>query len=392
MKISSVSTLHCKAGWRIWSFIRIQTTKGITGWSEITESNGSPKAIAGAVDDLRKLLVGEDPLKINSLYHRMQGRNRQSLGGAVSKAIAGVENALLDIKGKHHGVPVYQLFGGEVRKSIPLYWSHFGTSRVRAAEHCNTLPITGLDDKAIECLCQEAKDRGYTTIKTNIPIFNNKPFIYHPGFGISPGGPECNLDGETVTAAWKWIKRLRDRMPNTHIILDLNYNFTAEAAVRIASEVEGLAIEWFEYDTTFPGDLEVFKGSIRTPLCSCENLIGVHQYLPFITEGSVDVVSIDVMWNGMLRSLEIAQLAAAHGKNVTPHNHYSNLATFMSAQFCAMVPNLRIMEYDVDDVRWRDDLLTAAPLISDGVLHLSDRPGWGADINEVRLNEHRTFI
>jgi L-alanine-DL-glutamate epimerase-like enolase superfamily enzyme len=60
----------------------------------------------------------------------------------------------------------------------------------------------------------------------------------------------------------------------------------------------------------------------------------------------------------------------------------------MSAHFCAMVPNLKIMEYDVDDVRWRDDLCTAVPYIKDGTLHLSNRPGWGADINEVVLSEY----
>jgi L-alanine-DL-glutamate epimerase-like enolase superfamily enzyme len=343
-------------------------------------------AIQGAVGDLSPLLVGEDPLKINDLYHRMVGRNRQSQGGAVFKAIAGIENALLDIKGKYHGVPVYQLFGGEVRNSIPLYWSHFGTSRIRAFDQCDVLPITGYTD--IEGICHLAEREGYDTIKTNIPIFNNKPFIHHPGFSRTPGFPELNLTREAYRAAQEWVYTLRKRLPDFNIILDLNYNFTSEGAIRLINGLEEFGLHWVEVDSARVSDITDISIKTNTPICSCENLIGVDQYMPFLMEGDVDVVSIDVLWNGLIRSLEIAQLAAAYGKNVTPHNHYSNLATFMSAHFCAMVPNLKIMEHDVDDVRWRDDLCTAVPYIKDARLCLSDRPGWGADVNEVVLSEY----
>jgi L-alanine-DL-glutamate epimerase-like enolase superfamily enzyme len=387
--ITGIKVLHCKAGWRIWSFIKITTDKpSMIGWSEVSESNGSPRAIQGAVEDLSPLLVGQDPLKINDLYHRMVGRNRQSQGGAVFKAIAGIENALLDIKGKYHGVPVYRLFGGEVRNSIPLYWSHFGTSRVRAYDHCNVLAITGTDDLSLDALCREARDKGYDTIKTNIPIFNNKPFIHHPGFARTPGFPELNLTREVYEAAYDWIYTLRENLPSFNIVLDLNYNFTPEGAVRLINGLSEFDLHWVEIDSARVCDITDIRVGTTTPICSCENLIGVDQYMPFLTEGDVDIVSIDVLWNGLIRSLDIARVAEAFGKSVTTHNHYSNLATFMSANFCAMVPNLKIMEYDVDDVRWRDDLCTAVPYIKDATLHLSNRPGWGADINEVVLSEY----
>jgi L-alanine-DL-glutamate epimerase-like enolase superfamily enzyme len=392
VKITGVTTIHCGAGWRIWSFVKIMTSsKHIVGWSEVTESNGSPRAIQGAVEDLRELLIGEDPLRIEALYWKMYGRNRQSLGGAVGKAIAGIENALLDIKGKHYGVPVYELFGGPVRESIPLYWSHFGTSRVRAYDHVNELPIKQLTD--VGGICQKARDSNYTTIKTNMPVFNNKPFIHMPGFSRTPGGPELNLTKEVYRATTDWIDVLRYNLPGVDIILDLNYNLTSEGCVRLIKGIEGRTpLHWVEIDTPDPRVLRDIKEQIQTPVCSCENLHGAHQYQQFIDDGAVDIVSIDVLWNGLLRSLEIAKAAALRGKNVTPHNHYSNLATFMSAHFCSLVPNLKIMEYDVDDVRWRDDLLTATPYIKDATLYLSDRPGWGADVNEQVLSGYRKFI
>ena len=60
----------------------------------------------------------------------------------------------------------------------------------------------------------------------------------------------------------------------------------------------------------------------------------------------------------------------------------------MSAQFCAAVPNFRIMEIDIDDVPWKDDLVTDPPEIVDGHLIVSDRPGWGTDINEDAIKAH----
>ena len=74
--------------------------------------------------------------------------------------------------------------------------------------------------------------------------------------------------------------------------------------------------------------------------------------------------------------------------NCAPHNYYSHLATFISAQWCAAIPNVRILEVDVDDVPWREELTTAVPHIEGGVLTIPAGPGWGADVNEDVLREH----
>src|SRR3990167_6839765 len=125
--------LHADAGWRTWSFVKIATNDGLIGWSECTDSHGSPLGMEGVVKDLSPLLVGQDPGKIERLCSDMHSRTRQSPGSVIQKAIGGIENALWDIKAKALGVPVYELFGGPVREKIPLYWSHFATSRVRDA-------------------------------------------------------------------------------------------------------------------------------------------------------------------------------------------------------------------------------------------------------------------
>jgi len=102
----------------------------------------------------------------------------------------------------------------------------------------------------------------------------------------------------------------------------------------------------------------------------------------------MDIGLINVTWNGFIRSKQIADIAEFHEINVAPHNHNGHLASFISAHFCASIPNFRIMEVDVDDVPWKDELFTNSPSIKNGVMELPKTPGWGTEINEKVLREH----
>ena len=102
----------------------------------------------------------------------------------------------------------------------------------------------------------------------------------------------------------------------------------------------------------------------------------------------MDVASVDVIWNGFHQAKKIADLAETFEVNCAPHNYYSHLATFISAQWCAAIPNARILEFDVDDVPWRDELVTALPEISAGELRIPTAPGWGVELNEDVLRAH----
>jgi L-alanine-DL-glutamate epimerase-like enolase superfamily enzyme len=102
----------------------------------------------------------------------------------------------------------------------------------------------------------------------------------------------------------------------------------------------------------------------------------------------MDVAIIDVPWNGLLESLKIAAMAEAYEMNVAPHNYYGHLCSLMSAHFCAAVPNFRVMEIDIDDVPWKDDLVTVPPVIENGELVVPTGPGWGADIDEAVVRQH----
>ena len=84
----------------------------------------------------------------------------------------------------------------------------------------------------------------------------------------------------------------------------------------------------------------------------------------------------------------MADLAESYELNVAPHNYYSHLSTMHSAHLCACVPNVRIMEIDIDDVPWKDELVDHPPVIDKGELIIPMRPGWGANLNEDVARKH----
>lgn len=388
MKIKSINCMHCKAGWRIWSFVKIQTNDGLIGWSEVSESNGSPKGIEGVINDLSKFLINQNPLHINRISTELYSRTIQSSGGVVQKAIAGIENALLDIKGKFFNQPVHNLFGGKVRNSIPLYWSHCGTSRLRAYDFINKPAIKSYSD--LKIFCQEINNSHFKYIKTNIGFPQNKDsIIYMPGTKKTYGWPELEINTEIENKIEKWIKTFRDNLnPSISIILDLNYNFKAEGFIKISRILEKYNIAWLEIDTKNFDVLKKINEKINIPICSGENLLGQIEYKPFIDNGSIDILSIDVIWNGFLQSIKIADYADVNLLNITPHNFNGILSTFISAHFSAVTPNLKIMEIDMDDVPWREELFTVLPEFSGGFMNIPEGPGWGTEINEKILKKY----
>lgn len=102
----------------------------------------------------------------------------------------------------------------------------------------------------------------------------------------------------------------------------------------------------------------------------------------------MDNVMIDIPWNGFSRSRDVAMLAESYELNVAPHNYYSHLSTHIALHLCATVPNVRIMEIDIDDVPWKDDLTGGALEFIDGTLAIPTGPGWGIELDEEVARAH----
>jgi L-alanine-DL-glutamate epimerase-like enolase superfamily enzyme len=180
--------------------------------------------------------------------------------------------------------------------------------------------------------------------------------------------------------------------PKMEIALDLNYHFKTEGAVRIARALEPYDLMWIEHDSESPEALAQLRESVRVPICSGEQLQAPRQYLPFFERRAMDVVMIDVPWQGFSAAKKVADLAELHELNIAPHNFNSHLATAISLNLCAAVSNVKILEHDVDSIPWRDAFTTFAPRIENGMMDVPTGPGWGCDVVEEALVEYRADL
>ncbi len=391
MKIIKIEDLHADAGWRTFSFLKLTTDEGLVGWSEFNEAQWNP-GLTAVIRRLAEHAIGQDPRSVARLSALLTAMTRMAPGGTNQQAIAAIENACLDVKAKALGVPVHALFGGPYRERLPLYWSHCGTFRARNHEFfervIGTPPLRTLED--VRELGREALRRGYQAVKTNPLLFGGeRAKMLNPGFG--PVGLDFahNYDARVVAAIGEQLAALRDGLgAQAGLMMDLNFAFKPEGLIRIAKAAERYDMTWLEMDVHEPDALAQVRRSSATPIASLEAIYGRRGYKPYFDERAVDVAIVDVPWNGFLESLRIASLADTYEVNIAPHNFYGHLATLMSAHLCAAIPNFRIMEYEGDDVPWKDELLTVPPRVEHGELIVPTSPGWGADVNEEAVRAH----
>jgi len=386
MKISNIETFVVDAGWWPWIYVKIETDDGLIGYGECSEPR-SPFGVVGTINDLKPLLIGKDPRPFEMRFWDMLRGTRQSPGGIAAKAIAGVELALLDIKAKALGISVVEMFGGPTRESVRLYWSHCGTYRARNPEILNTPPLRTMSD--IADLGREVVERGYTALKTNMVVPGDPAFVYGSGFGGGLGTTDQILTSRMLGDIENLIGTFRDAVgSDVDINLDLNFHLKPEGCKKVAKMLEQFDLLWLEIDMYTPQAIREIKESTDTKICTGENLFYMRDYLPYFENRAADIFMIDVPWMGFNQGKKVGDLAEVYQLNVAPHNYYSHLSSFISASLCGVLPNVRIMEIDVDQVAWKNDLVTNQPEIVNGYMRIPSGLGWGTDLNEDAVREH----
>lgn len=379
--ISSIETLSCDAGWRPYFFVKLTCSDGTIGWSEYDETFGPPGTTA-AINKFAGMVSGLPVADHELVFTKLFNAKRMAFGSVVAQAIGAIENALLDAKAKLHGVPCFDLLGGKLRDQVRIYWSHAAVWRMPPRGQFYDAPeVRTLDD--IKALGAEARKRGFTGLKTNPILFTDDgPQMYSPGFG-NPFEPGLNVDRKMLSNLRDGLEAFRDGAgPDMDILLDLNFNARTAGFVQILDYLKDLDLFWVEIDHNNPESLARIRDASPFPVSSCETLLGLRQFMPFFEAQSMDVAVIDAVWNGVWQSMRIAAVAEAYEINIAPHNFYGHLATMMNVHFAAAVPNLRIMETDIDRLPWDEEIFPSPPVIEDSHIRVPDAPGWGCDPDE----------
>ncbi|MEX0428627.1 mandelate racemase/muconate lactonizing enzyme family protein [Nocardioides sp. DS6] len=386
LRISGVEVLHASAGARYWSYVAVRTDAGHTGWAEISDGGLSGIGLAGVVERLGALLVGEDAAGWRRVEQLLRSRVREAEEGLNRRATGALVNACLDAAARAEGASVAQLLGGALREEIPLYWSHCGLGRIRLAEAGLAEPLRTLDD--VRAMGAQVAAAGYRALKTNLMLLDGDAVrLRLPAWG-GPGWPAVELDRELVAGVVDVVAALREGAgPGVDVFLDANFNVKGDGIERLARTLADAGVAWLEVDADDVGALARARSVPGIRIASCETLSGRRAYRRVLEAGAVDVPIVDVAWNGLLESLRIADIADDYDLNVAPHNYGSHLLTHMSAQYAAVAPNVAILEVDVDAVPWRDDLVTP-PAVKDGTLTISTAPGWGCEVDEDALRAH----
>jgi hypothetical protein len=167
--------------------------------------------------------------------------------------------------------------------------------------------------------------KGFTGLKTNIFRYEDgKIKGFSPGFG-TPFEPGLNVEKHIVRGVNHHLSVMREAAgPEMDILLDLNFNAKTEGYLRFLRGIAEQDLFWVEIDTLDPQALAYIRSQSPHPIASCETLIGVQEFLPFLRAQAIDVAIVDTPWNGVWQSMKIAAAAEAHEVNVACHNFYGH--------------------------------------------------------------------
>lgn len=385
MKVTDIKTFVVDGGFRPWTFVKVETDElGLVGWGDCSDW-GSPGPVAATVKRYAEWVIGRDPMQVEGIWWDLSTASVRHTGGIASKAMSGIDSALWDIRGKVLNAPVWQLLGGKMRDSLRLYWSHCGTTRARHAELLG-LPKAETTDDLLR-LSEEVLARGYTAIKTNpFPLKDLPGSATLSALLKGPGGdapPAVVRSTEAIVGTFR-----RALGPDVGIALDVAFGLKLGGAIKLARALEPYDLMWLETETFDPRALKLIRESTATTICTGESIFGTSGYRPYLELHAQDVIMSDLAWNGITMGKKNADMAHAYDTLFSPHNCHSPLTTLISASVAATVPNFYILEIDVDDAPWRDDIMTHPLEIDHGYLKLSERPGLGSDLIEKELLKH----
>ena len=336
--------------------VRVQTDNGIVGYGESDSMPSVVKAIIEApflhemMSGLKWVLLHQDPTDIEALWRRMaRATLNYSRDGATLEAMAAVDLALWDIKGKALGVPVHALLGGARRRELRGYATHplggnLAETRRFAAQLC---------------------DAGFSAVK----------------FGWHPLGPDAEGD-ESI------VRCLREAIgPERDLLIDGGLAWDVETALERVRRFEPYELFWLEeplsaYD--FAGYARL-AAEAKTPIAAGELSSSATELGQLVERRCVDVLQVDVSRVGLTQAMKVASLAAIAGIPCVNHSYSYGINLAASLHFAAAIERTSLFEYQATPNEIRDALVPDAPRPVDGILSIPMTPGLGVAVDESAL-------
>jgi len=357
-----------------WTFLKIYTDEGLTGVGEVTNWPGS-QIVEAAAKELGNRIIGLDPMKIDFIWTKLY-RDLNWVGpfGASMCAISGIDMALLDLKSKALGVPMYDLLGGAFRTDIKLYANYWFTQGEQ-----NT------NDYVSQA--KEVKAAGFTGLKFDPFAHTNYFYGEDLDTNLSLSKSDQNKAFEMSKAVREAVGKDMDIMIETHAMLNFNI------AVSMANRMAALDITWYE-EPAGPENtntLKAFRDRIDSNVSIC---VGERHYTrygirPILEKHICDYIMPDITrCGGPSEMKRMASMAEVYNVLIAPHNPNGPLSTLASGHVCATIPNFFRQEFIFKDVPWRDSIISHPLDIENGYLKLSNRPGLGVDLIEEEMEKH----
>jgi galactonate dehydratase len=345
-----------------WLFLKIETDEGIAGWGEPVVE-GRAHTVEAAVRELADYLVGKDPLAIEDHWQVMYRAGFYRGGPITMSAIAGVDQALWDILGKHHGVPVHALLGGQVRERIKVY-SWIGGDRPS--------DVAGNARAVVE--------RGFKALKMN-------------------GSEEVQIVDtfEKVERVIANVTAVREAVgPHVGIGVDFHGRIHKPMAKVLAKELDPYKLLFIE-EPVLSENAEALRDIVNqtsTPIALGERLYSRWDFKHILEGGYVDILQPDASHaGGISECRKIATMAEAYDVAIALHCPLGPIALAACLQIDAVSHNAFIQEQSLGiHYNQGNDLLDYIrnPEVfkyDDGFVSIPQGPGLGIEVDEAKVRE-----
>jgi L-alanine-DL-glutamate epimerase-like enolase superfamily enzyme len=337
-------------------FVRLTTDSGAVGWGQTSTYNAD---IAASIfhRQVAPWALGADAFAIDALVSRIEEREHKFPGSYRCRAIAGLDTALWDLRGKLEGKPVVELLGGSPRR-LRAYASSMRRDITPAAE--------------AERLLRLRDEQGFDAFKWRV-------------------GAECGHDvdewpGRTEAIVPQVARALGEGVAK---LVDANGGFSPARAIEVGRRLEAEGVSHYEEPCPYwqLKETKQVTEALRIDVTGGEQDWDLATWERMIEMRAVDIVRPDVMYmGGIARTLKVAQMAAAAGLACTPHSANRSLVTLCTMHLLGAIPNAgKYLELSIegrDYYPWQEGLFLGDPYaVREGHVSIPCAPGWGAEIN-----------